>query len=549
MKGSPDHDFTPLAEHKPKTLEFITPAYDAKSRSTQALPSALVLMSTMIGGGMLTLPYAFSVTGLLGGLILQLLSGAAAAFSLYILIASARRTGGATYSAVAADAFGPRAAVVVALVTLVQVVMAMIAYSILLRDLIDTALDLLDLDGPKSDLDDAGQIYYDDDLDDGAADSGSKFLGFLGRSDGVLLGLLLAVAFPIGLNRSLGGLKFVTPFSIGSMLVLLVAVTFRGGAHARAHWGNLEYRLWPADGMAILRAVPVFTLSYMCHFNALSVHAELRDPTRGRLKWVIGFAVLGASTVYTLFGLAGYLYAGAKTQGDVLSNFPADDGLINLGRVGLGVALLCNIPLCILPARDLLFLLAAMASTGPGAGAGEGTVNALTAIDAALVELDDGVDDGASEDKPAADAPTKAVSSSSSSSSSTGSSSEATPLRSKGPGHGATTQADAEAGATAGFAGAEANSLEGSVSGHVLLTLGILLLVFVGATACQGVEVVWGLCGSSVGTALALVLPSAIYFKLRRHKGGWRMGTTLLFFLVSLFLLVVCTAISVAENI
>ena len=150
-----------------------------------------------------------------------------------------------------------------------------------------------------------------------------------------------------------------------------------------------------------------------------------------------------------------------------------------------GVALLCNIPLCILPARDLLFLLAAMASTGPGAGAGEGTVNALTAIDAALVELDDGVDDGASEDKPAADEPTKAVSSSSNS---TGSSSEATPLRSKGPGHGATTQADAEAGATAGFAGAEANSLEGSVSGHVLLTLGILLLVFVGATACQGVS-------------------------------------------------------------
>ena len=85
--------------------------------------------------------------------------------------------------------------------------------------MIDTALDLLDLDGPKSDLDDAGQIYYDDDdLDDGAADSGSKFLGFLGRSDGVLLGLLLAVAFPIGLNRSLGGLKFVTPFSIGSMV-------------------------------------------------------------------------------------------------------------------------------------------------------------------------------------------------------------------------------------------------------------------------------------------------------------------------------------------
>jgi amino acid permease len=82
----------------------------------------------MIGGGTLSLPFAISQTGLIGGLMLQLLSAVTAGFSLYVLIASARRTGATTYSSVAADAFGREISVVVSVLTIMLLFMGIIAY-------------------------------------------------------------------------------------------------------------------------------------------------------------------------------------------------------------------------------------------------------------------------------------------------------------------------------------------------------------------------------------------------------------------------------------
>jgi amino acid permease len=78
----------------------VFPAPQASSRASDVVASSLVLLSTMVGGGTLTLPYAFCQMGLAGGVLLQLGSGVAAGFSLYILVASARRTGAKTYAEV-----------------------------------------------------------------------------------------------------------------------------------------------------------------------------------------------------------------------------------------------------------------------------------------------------------------------------------------------------------------------------------------------------------------------------------------------------------------
>ena len=48
----------------------------------------------------------------------------------------------------------------------------------------------------------------------------------------------------------------------------------------------------------------------------------------------------------------------------------------------------------------------------------------------------------------------------------------------------------------------------------MLLTVLILVGSFSLAVACPGVEVIWGMCGSSVGICLAYVFPAAIYLKV-----------------------------------
>jgi hypothetical protein len=71
--------------------------------------------------------------------------------------------------------------------------------------------------------------------------------------------LLLTFVFPISLNRSLGGLAFVTPLSLGSVMVLLLSVCVRGTMHAYNDWDTLEYHMWPQSGLGILKALPIFS--------------------------------------------------------------------------------------------------------------------------------------------------------------------------------------------------------------------------------------------------------------------------------------------------
>ena len=62
-----------------------------------------------------------------------------------------------------------------------------------------------------------------------------------------------------------------------SMLVLAIAVVMRGSIRLLENWeqASREVRWWPTDISDVFSAVPVITLSYLCHFNALSMHAEL----------------------------------------------------------------------------------------------------------------------------------------------------------------------------------------------------------------------------------------------------------------------------------
>ena len=296
---------------------------------------------------------------------MQSVSAITAGFSLYILIASARRTGAKNYAELAADAYGPRAAVFTAVLTLMLTFMALTAFIVLLKDLVGTGMVFFNgssaTGSEEGDDDDAGG---DDGADaahiaDAAADAAAAAAAAAATvSRHVLLKLLVCVAFPVSLNRSLSGLKFVTPLSLASMFLLTGTVALRGTMHAYENWDTLVYRWWPDEDEGVLasslKALPVCTLSYMCHFNALSMHADLIDPTRERLVSVIAAAITVSSVIYLTIGITGYLWAGNLVAGDVLSSFPPDDPLVNLGRAGLALGLLCNIPMVVVPARDII---------------------------------------------------------------------------------------------------------------------------------------------------------------------------------------------------
>ncbi|CAM9263340.1 unnamed protein product, partial [Phaeothamnion confervicola] len=238
----------------------------------------------------------------------------------------------------------------------------------------------------------------------------------------------------------------------------------------------------------VLRAFPIMSLAYLCHaspsilVNILSVQAKLVNPTRDRLKGVIHGATGLGSILYTFLGLFGYFYAYDNTKDDILLNFDPQDGVILVGRLGLGVTMLCAVPMMVLPCRDALKDLARdllhSFQECYGGNAGKG-----------------------------------------------------------GNGGGNGGEAGGGPDGSRNVAGKLCRLLT-----FVVTTLCILGVCLYAAVSLPGVAVVWSICGSSVGFLVGYILPALFYLRIRRAKPmNARKAGAYLMLVVATAAMILCT--------
>ena len=120
-----------------KSPECIAPsAFDKEERQQSAKVGIFNLISTMIGGGVLSLPYAVSRAGLILGFAMLTLSAMASVFSFDILVSASRRTGAMTYQQIGYFAFGGKIQYIITFLIWCLTYLASIAYCVLVGDLI-----------------------------------------------------------------------------------------------------------------------------------------------------------------------------------------------------------------------------------------------------------------------------------------------------------------------------------------------------------------------------------------------------------------------------
>jgi len=314
---------------------------DNHERTGSILSSVFTLVSTMIGGGLLSLPFAFQQAGYGVGSFVLLFVLFASTYGGFLIIYSKKYCNGKIKNIedVAKVAFGNKGQVIVQVLLILVLYLCSVAYYILIIDQMEPLVHLA-----------------------------------TGRTDTVwskkivLLSIVFVIVFPISSFKNLTALKYTSSMSSFCGLLLCGCVMYRsltsniGGPINKV---DNPVKWYPTNVRQLLTAISIAELTFSCHFNILPMHSELRHQTR-KNKRVILFLAMGVTYLMNFcVSFFGYFQFRQFTDQDITKNYASDDYVVTCGRAALCCLLILSYPLLIVPCRATLNKMIWHADTTP----------------------------------------------------------------------------------------------------------------------------------------------------------------------------------------
>lgn len=295
--------------------------------------SVINLLNTIMGSGLLSLPYILRNTGIGLFLCLMLLMGMLVCYSLLVLLAAARISDSTSYSELGYKAFGNAGKRWVCIFILGQAFGSMTTYTVVVRDL-----------GPvlmKKVFGVTASIW-----------DNKEFLCAV---------QILCISLPLAHLKTMGVLAVSSSVSVVILYIFaFMVVSFKfllpGACVPDAERGiTCQAEVINVD-LQFFLAIPTLTFSFLCHSAALPVFAELqRADARGRtyrgddrMVTVIKTAILCAAVVYFFVSIFGYLTFYDTIRNDVLQSYMGHaDGPAGVPILLMGFALMISFDLSI----------------------------------------------------------------------------------------------------------------------------------------------------------------------------------------------------------
>jgi len=322
--------FLHVLSHVMTAPDILVPEFDAPQRKSGLVVATFNLSATIIGGGVLSLPFAFSKTGLLLGCLLMVIAAVITERSLYLLCLCSRLTGATTYGEVGEAAFGKWMEYFISFILGLFLLFVITGYMVLAQD-IWTALVAI-----------GGRLQTP-------------------PNEHLVLVVIVVLIAPFLVQRTLHALRYNCYIGFSSVSILCIALVHHAwmGSPSTILW-------WSTDFEDVLIAFPIITLSFLSIFNVLPIQNALVKPTRPRMLIAIDGAMLSCFLLTLIFGMAGYIYAAELTDGNILNNCDsASDFFLFLGQLGCGITVVLAMPMMLLPCRASLLEVVDVLVNGP----------------------------------------------------------------------------------------------------------------------------------------------------------------------------------------
>ncbi|XP_041939252.1 putative sodium-coupled neutral amino acid transporter 11 [Alosa sapidissima] len=299
---------------------------DEVEGGTSSMTSASFnFINSIIGSGIIGLPYSLNQAGLPLGLLLLVGVAFITDYSIILLIKGGNISGTCSYQSLVYSTFGFAGYLVLSVLQFLYPFIAMISYNIIAGDTLTKVFLRIPGVGPES---------------------------MLAERHFVILASTILTTLPLSLYRDIAKLGKVSLLSMVLTLAILIMVIIRAATlgpqipPAEDAW---SFARWNA-----IQAVGVMSFAFICHHNSFLIYGSLREPTLSNWSRVTHLSVGSAFLVSAAFAVAGYATFTGYTQGDIFENYCRNDNLATFGRFCYGISIVTTFPLECFVTREVV---------------------------------------------------------------------------------------------------------------------------------------------------------------------------------------------------
>lgn len=296
--------------------------------STNLNSIGLNYINSILGSGIVGIPYALHKAGFCLGLFLLFALAFVTDYSLSLLVKSANLAGVSSYQDLVHVAFGRPGYYLLTFLQFIFPFISMIAYNVIIGDTVTKVLR---------------RIFA------------LSHTHLLANRNSVVFISTLTVTLPLSLQKDITKMSKASILSLVLLISITIFVIFRFDKMSRlVGTDDDSFTVLGDDITSVIAAISIIVCCYICHHSSFLLYGSLDNPSQ--LKWdkVTHYSVGISCLIVVVFGTAGYATFKFLSQGDLLENYCQTDDLANLARIAFAATIALTYPIECLVVREVL---------------------------------------------------------------------------------------------------------------------------------------------------------------------------------------------------